>query len=130
MNAQALPNPSLVNGSVVVADEMQLAHWARTLTQSPLRELLATAVRPDILSFALGMPAADLFPTEDYAAALAHVLAKDPQALQYGLPCAPLKAHIVSLMEQRGVQCRKEQIFLTTGAQHAMSLLANLLLER
>jgi 2-aminoadipate transaminase len=129
MKPQTWLRTSVMDQPVQVLDEVQLAHWAQTLVQSPLRELLATAVRPDILSFALGMPAADLFPTQDYADAVAYVLENDPQALQYGLPCEPLKAHIVSLMEQRGVHCRKEQIFLTTGAQHAMSLLAHLLLD-
>lgn len=115
--------------STLLLEEVQLATWAQSLTQSPLRDLLATAVRPDILSFALGMPAADLFPARDYAEAVAYVLATDPQALQYGLPCQSLKAHIVSLMELRGVRCRPEQIFLTSGAQHAMSLLVHLLLD-
>lgn len=57
------------------------------------------------------------------------MLSQSPGALQYGLPFEPLKAHIVSLMAQRGMVCSKEEILLTTGAQQAMSLLARLLLE-
>lgn len=84
---------------------------------------------PGLLSFALGMPATELFPTEGYARACAHVLASDPQALQYGLPFAPLRAHVVELMARRGVAVREDQVFLTTGAQQAMSLLVRLLLD-
>jgi DNA-binding transcriptional MocR family regulator len=44
-------------------------------------------------------------------------------------PSQALKMHIVALMHQRGVECRPEQVFLTTGAQQAMNLLARVLLE-
>ena len=84
---------------------------------------------PGLLSFALGMPATELFPAEAYARATAHVLETDPQALQYGLPFAPLKAHVVELMARRGVKVSPDQVFLTTGAQQAMSLLVRLLLD-
>ena len=57
------------------------------------------------------------------------VLSRDPHALQYGPPFEPLKEHIVSLMSARGVSCSKEQLFLTTGAQQGMNLLARLLLD-
>lgn len=106
-----------------------LASWTQQLGQSALRDLLAVAVRPDIISFALGMPSADLFPVDAYTQAAAEVLATDRYALQYGLPFHPLKRHIVELMRLRGVSCREEQVFLATGAQHAMSLIARLLLE-
>ena len=106
-----------------------LASWTQQIGQSGLRDLLAVAVRPDIISFALGMPSADLFPVDAYTQAAAEVLATDRYALQYGLPFQPLKRHIVELMNLRGVSCREEQVFLATGAQHAMSLIARLLLE-
>jgi 2-aminoadipate transaminase len=57
------------------------------------------------------------------------VLATDPRALQYGPPFQPLKKHVIKLMEKRGVFCREEQVFLTSGAQQGTNLLAGLLLE-
>ena len=113
----------------LVGERVLMADWTRCLKQSALRELLALASGPDMLSFALGMPASDLFPAEAYAQAAARALATDPQALQYGMPYLPLKEHIVALMAQRGVKCKSEEVFLTSGAQQAMSLLARLLLE-
>jgi len=99
------------------------------MQRSVLRQMLAVVSRPGILSFAGGLPAPDLFPTADYAAALAQVLAGDRGALQYGPPFAPLKRHIVDLMDQRGVDCVESQIFLTTGAQQALDVLTRLLLD-
>lgn len=109
--------------------ELQLAAWTQTMQRSALREMLAVVSRPGILSFAGGLPAPELFPTDHYSAALADVLASDPRALQYGPPFPPLKAHIVELMAQRGVACSPEQVFLTTGAQQALSILTRLFLD-
>ncbi|HEX2091510.1 MAG TPA: PLP-dependent aminotransferase family protein [Longimicrobiaceae bacterium] len=103
------------------------AAWARQSRQSTLREILALIADPSLLSFALGMPAAELFPTDGYARATRHVLDRDPGALQYGMPSRRLREHVVALMARRGVRCTESEVFITTGAQQAMSLLGQLL---
>jgi len=51
---------------------------------SAVREILKVAERPDILSFAGGLPAPELFPVEEITAAHAEVLRHDGGgALQY-----------------------------------------------
>jgi 2-aminoadipate transaminase len=40
-----------------------------------------------------------------------------------------LKQHVVRLMAERGVECREEQVFLTSGGQQGVNLLARLLIE-
>src|SRR5438128_1909723 len=92
--------------------------------------MLSAASHPNILSFALGLPARELFPTAAYAAAVEHVLASNLCALQYQPPFQPLKEHIVGLMAQRGVACREEQVFITAGAQQGLNLLVRLLLNQ
>lgn len=109
--------------------EIGLADWTHGMQRSVLRQMLAVVSRPGILSFAGGLPAPDLFPIEDYSTALAHVLATDKGALQYGPPFLPLKRHIVDLMAERGVACTAEQVFLTTGAQQALDILTRLMLN-
>jgi 2-aminoadipate transaminase len=104
------------------------APWASRVEPSALQTMLVEASRPDVVSFALGLPAPELFPVADYAAIAAEVLCGDPRALQYGPPFRPLITHIVELMRARGVECRESQIFLTAGAQQGLSLLARLLL--
>ena len=100
-----------------------------TSERSAIQEVLALMSKPGILSLALGLPAAELFPTADYGAALTHVLDKDPRALQYEAPIQRLKQQIVALMRLRGVTCSEAQVVLTAGAQQGMSLLARLLLD-
>ncbi len=107
----------------------ELAGWARGLKQSALQQMLVATARPGIVSFALGMPAVELFPREAIAEAAKRVLSENPGALQYSPPLQSLKQHVRELMKKRGVNCREEQIFLTAGAQQGMSLLSRLLLE-
>lgn len=110
-------------------DTPTLAGWAREIQPSSLQEMLSAVSRPDVFSLALGLPAAELFPRAEMARAAAQVLSDDLMAMQYQPSFQPLKAHIVALMAQRGVACRPEQVFLTTGAQQALNLLAHLLLD-
>ncbi len=109
--------------------DLQLANWTEHMSRSVLREMIAIVSRPGITSFAGGLPDHNLFPVSGYAEAVAHVLATDPKALQYGPPFVPLKKHIVQLMAQRGVTCSEEQVFLTTGAQQGLDVLTRLLLN-
>ncbi|HZF11071.1 MAG TPA: PLP-dependent aminotransferase family protein [Thermoanaerobaculia bacterium] len=108
--------------------ELAIARAQQLMRQSTLREMIAMGARPGVLSFAIGLPAEGLFPVEGLSRAAAQLLATDRQSLQYGVPYPPLKAQIVELMRLRGVTCRPEQIFLTSGAQQGMDLLARLLL--
>jgi 2-aminoadipate transaminase len=111
------------------APRLALAPWAGASGTSALQTMLSVGTRPGTISLALGLPAPELFPAAEYGAAAAQVLADDPRALQYSPPHAPLQAHVAALMAQRGVRCTPEQVFLTTGAQQGISLLARILLE-
>jgi 2-aminoadipate transaminase len=106
-----------------------LAKWAQNVKRSQLQEILFAAAKPGIISFAMGLPDPELFPVKGLIRASRQVLASDSLALQYGPPFQPLKSRIVELMAKRKVVCREEQIFITTGAQQGMNLLARLLLE-
>ena len=118
-----------VSSSFQVQQQAELAEWAQGLEQSALQQMLVATARPGIISFALGMPAVELFPTAALASAAEHVLSVNAGALQYSPPLQSLKQHVRELMKRRGVNCREEQIFLTAGAQQGMSLLSHLLLE-
>ncbi|HEU4325465.1 MAG TPA: PLP-dependent aminotransferase family protein [Roseiflexaceae bacterium] len=109
--------------------QVALASWTRGIAPSAIQQLLVSASQPGVTSFALGLPAPELFPSAAFGAAMARVLAEDPRALQYGPPTGRLKAQIVELMARRGVSCTPEQVLLTTGAQQGLSLLAHLLVE-
>jgi 2-aminoadipate transaminase len=110
-------------------DELPLAAWTRALRPSTIQAMMGHMARPGIISFALGLPAPELFPVDEYLAAAERLLRADTGALQYRAPYAPLKEQIAGLMRRRGVECRPEQVFLTTGAQQGLALLARLFLE-
>ena len=119
----------MVSSSLQAEQHAELAGWARGLKRSAMQEMLVATSRSGIISFALGLPAVELFPTTVLAEAAERVLSANPVALQYSPPLQSLKQHVRELMKQRGVKCREEQIFLTAGAQQGMSLLSHLLLE-
>jgi 2-aminoadipate transaminase len=106
-----------------------LAAWTRAIRPSVIQRMLSFSGRPDLVTFALGLPATDLFPVDGLAAAAERVLRGDPDALQYKPGFRGLKEQVVRLMAERGVQCRPEQVFLTTAAQQGLSLLNRVLLE-
>ena len=110
-------------------EQMRVATWARTIRPSTINEMLALTAGPDITSFALGLPAPELFPQEEYARAAERVLATDLRALQYGPSYRPLKAQIAELMRRRGVECTPEQVVVTSGAHQALSILARFFLD-
>ncbi|MFN2190166.1 MAG: hypothetical protein ACK2T3_15480, partial [Candidatus Promineifilaceae bacterium] len=58
--------------------ELRQAEWTRNIKRSMLRQMIAVVSRPGILSFAGGLPAAELFPRTTYAAAVAETLAAEP----------------------------------------------------
>ena len=64
--------------------EYRYAHRIRSMGSSVIRELLKYAEKPDIISFAGGMPAPEVFPQEQLQVACNTVLAKHGEmALQY-----------------------------------------------
>jgi 2-aminoadipate transaminase len=129
MSTTTISTTTYATVDYAIAEEIALAPWAEKTRRSALQEMLAIAARPGLLSFALGLPAPELFPKREVARAAAHVLGYEAHALQYHPPLRSLKERVVELMLRRGVECTPEQVFLTAGAQQGMNLLARLLLD-
>lgn len=107
-----------------------LSHTARHIQRSVMRDLIALAGRPEVISFAGGLPAADCLPLDEIQACLDAVLtAEGRRALQYGPPYGPLREWIADYLRGRGVACTVENVFITNGAQQALEILARLLLD-
>ncbi len=99
---------------------------------SPVRDILAVTERPEVINFAGGLPAPELFDAEGIAAAYRDVLAQSPErALQYatteGDPA--LRAALAARHTARGLPTTADELLVTTGSQQALSLLATALLE-
>ena len=121
-----------MNSAVVptrISSGLRLAHWVLNVQRSSLQVMLAEASRPGVLSMALGLPAAELFPKAAFARITQRVLREDPVSLQYTPPLETLRRQVVELMAIRGVQCMPEEVMITTGAQQGLSLLTRLLAE-
>jgi 2-aminoadipate transaminase len=116
--------------TTTLREPARLVQWAQTSKGSAMHEVFSLMSSPGLLSFALGMPATELLPLAACRAAAAQTLATDHKALQYQMGPEPLKRHLRELLASRGVNCREDQIYLTTGAQQAIHLLVNLLLNK
>jgi 2-aminoadipate transaminase len=119
----------MLTSTGVSQEATPFAQWTQTIKGSAMREMFPLVARPNLISFALGLPAPELLPLAACRTAAMRALSADPQALQYQAPPESLKRHLQKLLVSRGVNCREDQIFLTSGAQQAIHLLANLLLN-
>ncbi|RPF35374.1 PLP-dependent aminotransferase family protein [Streptomyces sp. TLI_185] len=109
-----------------------LAARARSIGGSPVRDILAVTARPEVINFAGGLPAPELFDAQGVAEAFGAVLAgASAQALQYstteGEPA--LRSALAARTAARGLPTDADDILVTTGSQQALSLLATALLE-
>jgi len=109
-----------------------LAARARAVGGSPVRDILAVTARPEVINFAGGLPAPELFDREGIAAAFRGVLEETPErALQYstteGEPA--LRAGLAARVTAQGLSTSADDLLVTTGSQQALSLLATALLE-
>ena len=99
---------------------------------SSIRETLKMTEQPDVISFAGGLPAAELFPVSDVRAAADAVLAElGARALQYSVTEGvwPLRERIAAEMCQRGVACTADDIQVTTGSQQSLDLIGKIFLD-
>jgi len=107
-----------------------LSHRATHIKRSVMRDLIALANQPDIISFAGGLPAAECLPLAQVKECVEAVLTRDgSRALQYGPPYAPLREWVAGYMQKRGVACAVENVYITNGAQQGLELVARLLLD-
>jgi 2-aminoadipate transaminase len=102
------------------------------MTSSAIRELLKLVEDPEMISFAGGMPAPELFPREELEQAAIRVLEEQGHlALQYGATegCRPLRELLVRHMARYGIEVGTENVLVTTGSQQALDLVGKLLLN-
>jgi 2-aminoadipate transaminase len=106
---------------------------ALQLTSSAIREILKVTERPDITSFAGGLPAPDGFPAEVVRQAFDRVLTEQPRtALQYGPTegYAPLRAWVADDLNRNGARVTPDDILIVSGSQQALDLLGKVLIDK
>src|SRR5512140_1337614 len=99
---------------------------------SAVRELLKLTQQPDLISFAGGLPAPEMFPIEQVKAAADTVLTEvGAQALQYSTTEGynPLREFIVRSMARYGIKVGIDNVVITSGSQQALDLIGKLLIN-
>ncbi|PPK96183.1 2-aminoadipate transaminase [Kineococcus xinjiangensis] len=103
------------------------------MNSSPVRELLALIDRPDVISFAGGLPAPELFDLDGLRTAFDTALSTTTgrRNLQYapteGNPA--LREHLAERLSGQGLPTDPADLLITTGSQQALTLLATALLD-
>lgn len=112
--------------------EARLATRTARMKSSIIRELLKYAMQPDIISFAGGMPAPELFPVREFDEACRHILAyKGQVALQYSPTegYLPLKEWLAETMSKYNIWVEPENILMVNGSQQGLDLIGKLFVE-
>ncbi len=95
----------------------------------PVGDILKVAGSPDIISFAGGLPAPELFPVEALKQAADKVFDKNGRsALQYASAIGnpDLRNQITQRMNRQGINCDVDNIMITTGSQQSIDLTAKM----
>ncbi len=108
------------------------AQRTQRMTSSAIRELLKLTEQPDIISFAGGLPAPEMFPIEEIREAIEDLLEqKGPKALQYSTTegYRPLREMIVRHMARYGIAVDPDHVLMTSGSQQALDLIGKVLIN-
>ncbi len=100
---------------------------------SEIRELLKLLERPEIISFAGGIPDPDFFPTAAIARAYEKIFQSNGGAggaLQYTISegYTPLREWICAYLGRRGIQAGLDEVLVTSGSQQALEFVGKLLI--
>ncbi|MCT4600571.1 MAG: PLP-dependent aminotransferase family protein [Marinifilaceae bacterium] len=102
---------------------------AKGMKRSAIRELLKLTQKPEIISFAGGLPAKETFPIEELVEITKDVLENDgASALQYGSTEGDptlLKA-LVDRYNNQGLNITKDNLCILTSSQQALDLVAKI----
>ena len=107
--------------------------WQQALAAHPTppdgrwSSLLARAQEPGVISFSGGVPDLDTFPVDDFRRAMQTVFKRDGQAaMGYGSVqgYAPLCEAIARFLGEHGMAVAPGEVFIASGSQQALSLVA------
>jgi 2-aminoadipate transaminase len=112
--------------------DYRFAQRTQRMESSAIRELLKFTENPEVISFAGGMPAPEVFPIEKFKEACLTVLDQNgPASLQYGSTdgYVPLREMIARYSARYGINVTVDNILITSGSQQALDLLGKILIN-
>ena len=113
--------------------EYRYAHRMQKMGSSVIRELLKFTEQPDIISFAGGLPAPEVFPVNEFQEACNRVLMEQgAHALQYSTTegYLPLREMISRHTGRYSVKVTADNIMITSGSQQALDFIGRLFINR
>jgi 2-aminoadipate transaminase len=104
-----------------------------SVQRSFIREILKVTAKPEVISFAGGLPNPKFFPVKEIAEAAQKVLETGAQtALQYstseGYP--PLRQYIAARYAKKGINVTADEILMTNGSQQGLDLVAKIFIDK
>src|SRR5512139_2955832 len=121
------------NGTVVpTLWTERFAQRTHRMTSSVIRELLKFTEKPDIISFAGGLPAPEVFRSGEVECATEKVLRAQGQT---PLPYAategylPLRELLVRHMARYGIKVKPANVMITSGSQQGLDLIGRLFIN-
>lgn len=113
---------------------VSFADRMKQLKGSEIREFMALTAKPDIISFAGGMPAPELFPVKQVLEATKAVLEENgEEALQYGTTegVTRLREQIAARMKAKNnIETDAAHILMTSGSQEGLAFSAQVFLNK
>jgi 2-aminoadipate transaminase len=121
-----------VCGSDIAQLERFYAVRVRSMHTSEIRELLKLTQRPDIISFAGGLPNPEAFPLEEVTEVTNQVLKENGKmALQYGttegLPA--IREEIAKWVKRLGIDCTSDNNLIVQGAQQGLDIVSKMFID-
>jgi len=113
--------------------EYRYAHRMQKMGSSVIRELLKLTEQPDIISFAGGLPAPEVFPLHEFREACNFVLDHfGPQSLQYSTTegYLPLREMVARHNARFSAEVGADNILITSGSQQALDFIGRLFVNR
>jgi 2-aminoadipate transaminase len=103
-----------------------------SLRTSEIRDLMSLATRPDIISFAGGMPGNELFPVDEIDEIYRNLpLGAKQTAFQYGPTPGhpPLLESLKEYLRKKGMAVETNRLMITTGSLQAINILAKIFID-
>ncbi|HLS21861.1 MAG TPA: PLP-dependent aminotransferase family protein [Paenalcaligenes sp.] len=110
----------------------QFSQRALQLTSSAIREILKVTTRPEVISFAGGLPSPEGFPVTQLQQAFDQVLTtRGRSALQYGPTegYQPLREWVAEYVSRPGSEVSAEEVLIVSGSQQALDMLGKLFID-
>ncbi len=131
MNREKRTEPVLHD--VTTQWEAKLCDRCTLMSSSAIREILKFTQQPDVISFAGGLPAPEIFPVKEVEEATIHVLRNaGREALQYTTTegVLSLRQALAEKMHAYGIAAEPDNIFPTNGSQQALDLLGRIFIGK